>query len=173
MGSGVDGSDCAVAELTRSDGIRKLVDGNRVHSRLLYKYSYCLDNTQKHSQKNDKRNVSPVCFALFLAGPFLFEHFGRQLFIALYIVLIAAAILVTPLLGNYYVFLGASVAFGVGEGGKPSFHSFSFTTLSSTLEQQQKQKQHQQYFDSFVQTKVNMRHAMTKHDKNKMAVIIA
>lgn len=53
-----------------------------------------------------------------MTGPFLFEHFGRQLFISLYILLIAGAILVTPLLGNYYVFLGASVAFGVGEGGK-------------------------------------------------------
>ena len=55
MGSGVDGSDCSVAELTGSDGLRKLVDGNWVHSRLFYKYSYCLDNNTH--KKNDKRNV--------------------------------------------------------------------------------------------------------------------
>lgn len=65
----------------------------------------------------NKRNEKCLPFFCY-SGPFLFEHFGRQLFIGLYTLLIAGAILVTPLSGNYYVFLGASVAFGVGEGGK-------------------------------------------------------
>ena len=48
----------------------------------------------------------------------MFDHFGRQLFIAIYLLLMACAICFTPIFANYYLFLGLAIMFGIGEGGK-------------------------------------------------------
>lgn len=51
-------------------------------------------------------------------GAFVYDNFGRQIFIGLYLLLMACAICLTPVLGNYYLFLGLALLFGVGEGGE-------------------------------------------------------
>lgn len=52
-----------------------------------------------------------------ILGGFMFNYLNRQLLVVFYIMLMAMATTLTPIIKSYTVFIIVSVFFGFGEGG--------------------------------------------------------